>query len=276
MKILYSFLLFALPLVLKSQGKNDLGNVITEISVQNLDLVTFDTKDQIFASTISGDIYQYHPSGKQLNFYSPTRQGRLQQLEAAWTVNIFSFSADLQEYKILDRFLNLLSENGFFQANINLAKAATLGNNNIIWVWDESDLNLKILDYRRNTVTQSQPLNIILNPDKLEVLEIREFKNRLFMNVKGEGVFMFDNQGNFIKKINLVTDQRLCFYNEHLLWLNGEKVMAISLQNQETKEIGLTGNDELESISIGQEKIALLTKNSIKVFDIPDWIKNLK
>ncbi|MBB6324834.1 hypothetical protein FHS59_000449 [Algoriphagus iocasae] len=276
MRFLSVFLLIAFPHFSFSQENNVLDKAISEITVSNLDLVSFDTKDQIFASTNSGDIYQFQASGKQLNLFSPTRQGRLQQLEAAWTVNIFSFSSDLQEYRILDRFLNLLSENGFFQANINLAKAATLGNNNIIWVWDESDLNLKILDYRRNTVIQSQPLNIILNPEKLEVTEIREFKNRLFMNVKGEGIFMFDNQGNFIKKINLVTDQRLCFYNENLLWLNGEMVMAISLQNQEKIEIGSTGGKDFESISIGQEKIALITQDKIKVFDIPVWIKSLQ
>lgn len=276
MSRILSFLLFLYPLLSFGQDIIDFENPEAEISIKNLDLISFDTKDQIFASTTFGDIYLFNPKGDQLNLYSPTRQGRLQQLEAAWTVNIFSFSSDLQEYRILDRFMSLLSENGFFQVDIGLAKAATLGNNNIIWVWDESDLNLKILDFRRNLIIRSQPLNLILKSKNLEVLEIREFKNRLFMNVKNDGVYMFDNQGNFIEKINLKTDQRLSFYNEHLLWIEENQLMAISLNNQETMEISKIPNPEFKGIQLGQEKMALVTYDKINIYPMPDRIKQLK
>ncbi|MBN3520169.1 hypothetical protein JYB62_09150 [Algoriphagus lutimaris] len=268
------FLFLLCPLLSWGQELEEFGKPLSEISIRDLDLVSMDTKDQIFISNSRGDIFQFNRTGEQLNLFSPTRQGRLHQLEAAWTVNIFSFSADLQEYRILDRFLNLLSEKGFFQTEIQLAKAASLGNNNIIWVWDESDLNLKILDYRRNLITQSQPLNLILNLENLNVLEIREFKNRLFMNVKNEGIFLFDNQGNFLKKINLQTDQRLCFYKEHLFWLEGGKIKAISLQNQEVKEIANYPAPFMQ-IQLGQEIITLISKDKITVYPFPKKIKEL-
>jgi hypothetical protein len=253
-----------------------LGLATSEISIKNLDLVSIDNKDQIFASNTSGDIYQFNSKGKQLNLFSPTRQGRLHQLEAAWTVNIFSFSADLQEYRILDRFMNQLSEKGFSLVDINLAKAATLGNNNMIWVWDESDLSLKTLDYLRNLIIQSQPLNLILNFDNLEVLEIREFKNRLFMNVANEGVFLFDNQGNFLKKFNIITDQRMCFYREHLLWTQDNHVMAFSISTQTIFKIAQIPALEYRFMQVGQETLALVEKDKISVYPIPNWIKTLQ
>lgn len=275
MKTFLVIILMFLPIITFGQIQDDLGQAISEISVKNLDLVSFDNRDQIFASNTSGDIYQYNSNGKQLNLYSPTRQGRLHQLEAAWTVNIFSFSADLQEYRILDRFMNLLAEKGFFLADINLAKAATLGNNNMIWVWDESDLSLKTLDYLRNIIVQSQPLNLILNSDNLEVLEIREFKNRLFMNVANEGIFIFDNQANFLRKINIITDQRMCFYNEHLLWIQDEQVMAFSISTQETFKIAQIPPKDYRYMQVGQETLALVEKDKINVYRIPEWIKTL-
>jgi rRNA maturation protein Rpf1 len=265
-----------LPFVSFSQIQDKLGLPISEITVKDLDLVSFDNKDQIFASNITGDIYQYNSAGKQLNLYSPARQGRLQQLEAAWTVNIFSFSADLQEYRILDRFMNLLSEMGFLLADINLAKAATLGNNNIIWIWDESDLSLKTLDYLRNLITQSQPLNLILNSDNLEVLEIREFKNRLFMNVASEGIFIFDNQGNFLKKIKIVTNQRMSFYNEHLLWIQENHVMAFSIATQAIFKIAEIPTIDYQYMQVGKETLALVEKDKINVYPLPNWIKTLR
>lgn len=271
--ILLSFFLASFQLMAQD---NKLGNPIAEIQLENLDLISFDNKDNLFASNTSGDIYQFDRFGKKTNLFSPSRQGRLNQLEAAWTVNIFSFSADLQEYRIFDRFLNPLAENNLLLADVNLVKAATFGNNNTVWVWDESDLSIKSLDYLRNLVIQSQPLNLILNSDDLEVLEIREFKNRLFMNIKNEGIFIFDNQGNLIKKIKMVLNQKMCFYNEYLLWTEEGFLMSISIKSQAIFKIAPIENLEPETIQIGQNRLALIQRGRIILYELPNWLKSLR
>lgn len=271
--ILLSFFLASFQLMAQD---NKLGNPIAEIQLENLDLISFDNKDNLFASNTSGDIYQFDRFGKKTNLFSPSRQGRLNQLEAAWTVNIFSFSADLQEYRIFDRFLNPLAENNLLLADVNLVKAATFGNNNTVWVWDESDLSIKSLDYLRNLVIQSQPLNLILNSDDLEVLEIREFKNRLFMNIKNEGIFIFDNQGNLIKKIKMVLNQKMCFHNEYLLWTEEGFLMSISIKSQAIFKIAPIENLEPETIQIGQNRLALVQRGRIILYELPNWLKSLR
>ncbi|MEP0710576.1 hypothetical protein [Algoriphagus sp.] len=261
------------PFLAPGQDAGKLGNPLAEITLDNLDLISFDTKDQLFASTIAGDIYLYSQNGKQINVFSPARQGRLAQLEASWTVTIFSFSADLQEYRILDRFLNPLAEEGFNLAEINLAKAATMGNNNVVWVWDESDLSLKSMDYLRNVVIQSQPLNLIVNSEDLNVSEIREFKNRLFMNVPESGVYIFDNQGNLMRKIDVTGIKKLCYYNEHLLWIDGQKLMALSLTTNETSTLAQLAIPNASYLQIGQERLGIVSGDKVSLFVTPDWLK---
>ncbi|WP_051287108.1 hypothetical protein [Algoriphagus mannitolivorans] len=246
-----------------------LGTPIFSHPIPNLDLVSLDTKDQIFASNTSGDIYLIDSRGKQLNFFSPSRQGQLSQLEASWTVNIFGFSTDLQEYRILDRFLNPLVEKGLFDTGITLAKAATLGNNNVLWIWDESDLSLKSLNYLQNQIIQTQPLNLILDSPDLTVMEIREFKNRLFMNVPNSGIYIFDNQGNFLQKVDLQLNQRLCFYKENLYWVEGKKLKRYSLTHQEIFEIGDLPSSDYLYLQIGQQILTLVRKDQIEVYPIP-------
>lgn len=249
---------------------------LAEISLSNLDLISLDTRDQIFASTTSGDVYLYDQSGKQLNVFSPPRQGRLHHVEAAWTVNIFTFSADLQEFRILDRFLNPLAENSFLLNDITLPKAATLGNNNVIWVWDESDLSLKSLDYLRNTVLQAQPLALILDSENLSVTEIREFKNRLFVNAPQSGIFIFDNQGNFLQKVNLQLDQRLCFYKENLLWIEDGRLKLYSLKTKAIFDMGVLPSTEIKSLQIGLEIIVFQEKDRIRVYPLPAGLRELR
>lgn len=275
MKWLIILPIILLPLFASAQSTEKLGVPSAEIPLENLDLISFDTKDQLFASTSSGDIYLFSQDGKQLNLFSPARQGRLGQLEAAWTVNIFSFSADLQEYRILDRFMKPLAERGFSFGGIGLAKAATLGNNNVIWVWDESDLNLKSLDYLRNLVIQSQPLNLILEPGDLNVSEIREFKNRLFLNMPDSGVFIFDNQGNLMRKIEVKGLHKLCYYKEHLLWIESGNLKAISLSSNRISTLAQIDIPGASYLQIGQERLAIVSKGKISLFATPLWLKSL-
>lgn len=249
---------------------------LAEIQMEYLDLVSLDTKDQLFASNTSGDIYLFDQKGKRVNVFSPTRQARLQQLEASWTVNIFGFSADVQEYRVLDRFLNPIAENSFQLNDITLPKAATLGNNNVVWVWDESDLSLKSLDYLRNVVLQSQPLNLILDSEDLRVSEIREFKNRLFMNVPESGIYIFDNQGNFLKKVNLNIDQRICFYREALFWVEGHHLKMYSLRSQAIFDMGTLPAKDIQYLQIGQENMVFVKKNLMLVYPIPEGLRQLR
>lgn len=249
---------------------------LASFQIPQLDLVSFDTKDQVFISSLNGDIFQFDENGIRKNYFSPPRQGKLNQLEANWTVNIFSFSSDLQSFRIMDRFLNPISEGDFFGSEVNLAKAASLGNNNILWVWDESDLSLKRLDYLRKLTLDSQPLNLILKTDLVNVQEIREFKNLLFMNIPDSGIYIFDNQGNFIKKLNIQNSGRLCFFQRHLYWIEEDTLWKISIDTDKKSPLYKLKENTWTELQIGQEKLALYGSKLIEIYQLPEKIKTLK
>jgi hypothetical protein len=276
MRKLIWILLLCIPILAHSQGRFEGQNPIAILPISQSDLISIDTRDQIFISKKNGDILLFDQTGKQLNLFSPPRQGRLQQLEASWTVNIFSFSEDLQEYRILDRFLNPLSEGNFLLNEITLPKAATLGNNNIIWVWDESDLSLKSFNYLQKQIVQSQPLNLILDPQNLVVREIREFKNRLYLNIPESGIFIFDNQANFIQKLPIRINQRLCIYKDRIFWIDQNNLKSYSIRTQEESDLGKLPIAQASSIQIGQEILIFQTSSDLQIYELPEALKNLK
>jgi len=276
MKWLWLIGILGLSHRIEAQGSIDLGEPIAKIELTQIDLVSLDTRDQIFIGRENGDIFLFDQNGKQLNFFSPSRQARLQQLEASWTVNIFSFSTDLQEYRILDRFLNPLIEKNLVGDEIGLPKAATLGNNNVIWVWDESDLRLKSLNYLQNKIIQSQPLNLILEEEDLNVLEIREIKNRVFINIPKSGIYIFDNQGNFIQKVPVQVYQRLCIYKDRIFWLENGSLRAYSIQGRGESDFGKISVESANSLHIGQEILVIQSRVGIQVFNLPELLKKLK
>jgi hypothetical protein len=96
------------------------------------------------------------------------------------------------------------------------------------------------------------------------------------MNVANEGIFIFDNQGNFLRKIKIITDQRLCFYKEHLLWIQDNYVMAFSISTQAILKIAQIPSIDYHYMQVGQETLALVEKDKINVYPLPNWIKTLR
>jgi len=260
----------------QSMSQDLLENALAEIEINGLDQVSMDNRDQIFISSREGDLYLYDSKGNRLNYFSPPRQGRISQLEAAWTVNIFTFSEDLQEYRVLDRFLNPIAEHNFFDASINLAKAATFGNNNIVWVWDESDLSLKRIDYLRNLVLDAQPLPLLTDSKNLNILEMREFKNRLFVLAPEEGVFVFDNQGNLIRQINLKQVPNLSLYKDYLLWIENKHLNTYCLSTKAIFKLFEVKDSKAAKVIVGNTKLLLVEGDKVKIFNMPTLLKNLK
>ncbi len=249
-KILLSlFLSFSLTLGWSQDNNWKLNR---EIDFPRLDQVSLDNQGFIFVSDTEGNLYQYSKEGIAVNNYSPQRQGALQQLEAYWTTNIFTFSADLQEYRILDRFINPIAENRIQLDLFNLVKVATLGNNNIMWLFDEAEMALKQFDYRRKTVLQSQPLNLVLDNSDFELRDIREYQNLIFLNLGEEGIAVLDNQANFIRILPIQTNQKLSFWKNFIVYLEDGKLHLYDYQKTTVEKVDLPEGRNFLGVMINQ------------------------
>lgn len=232
-----------------------------------MDQLSLDNQGYIFLADLEGNIYQYDRNGKFINNFSPARQGSLSQLEAFWTVNIFTFSTDLQEYRILNRFIIPIAENRFPMDLVGLAKMANLGNNNIIWVYDETDLSLKQFDYIRGRIIQNQPLNLILDRSLLDITDIKEYQNLLFLNIRNEGVFVLDNQGNFIKRIKIASDQKLGFWKSNLVYLRDKKIVLTNFQSDETVEIEVPIGFKPNAVRVNQYSVLFFDNKQVWIYN---------
>lgn len=238
-----------------------------EIAFPRLDHVSLDNQGFIFIADTEGNLYQYSRKGIAVNNFSPQRQGALQQLEAFWTTNIFTFSADLQEYRILDRFINPVAENRIPLDAFSLVKVATLGNNNIMWLFDEAEMALKQFDYRQNKVLQSQPLNLVLDNSDFDVLDIREYQNLIFLNLGEEGIAVLDNQANFIRILPIHTHQKLSFWKNYLVYLDNGKMHLYDFQKTIKKEFTLPETNHFIGVKINQYALHFYDSNGVYIYD---------
>lgn len=245
-------------------------NLVASIEVDNVDQLSVDNRGNIFFSDKSGNLGKLGPNGDMLGRYSPIFQARVDQLEAFHTVNIFLFSFDLQQFVILDVFLNPISSFDLRDEDVGIVKAATLGNNNVLWLFDEVDLSLIQYDYRRNLILQKQPLSLILGSNKMEVVELVERQNMIFMNVKGKGIVIFDNQGNFIKEIDIQVDQKLNLYGNSIYFIKKGLIHQVNIFSEEKKEYKLLDSSH-KYLNISSERVIFYSSTSIDIYDQPGF-----
>ncbi|WP_304516558.1 hypothetical protein [Cecembia rubra] len=253
-------------LIFSNSLAQNIWKLESTIDFPRLGLISLDNQGFIFLADLEGNIYQFDHTAKEINNFSPARQGALSSLEAARTANIFTFSIDLQEYRILDRFVNPVAENRVPLDQINLAKSATLGNNNIIWFFDEADLSLKQFDFRIRIVQQHQPLNLILNQSSLDVQDMREYQNMLFLNIRNEGIYILDNQANLLKTLPIKLDQKFSFWKNFLVYSNEKKLILQNFMTGKVETVPLPDNLSVKEVWVNQYSVIFSDGKRVFIF----------
>ncbi|GGF16221.1 hypothetical protein GCM10011339_00130 [Echinicola rosea] len=240
-------------------------------SLPSIGLVDYDNKDNLFYSDQEGNItVRYHFADDSSNYYSPAYQSPLQQFEAAKTVNIFTFSRDLQRIEILDRFMVPLYSSRLITPDFGNIRAASLGNNLKVWLFDETNYHLLQWDYQRGSILQNQPLNLIIPEGEWTVEEIVEHKNIVFINAKDKGIYLLDNQSNYLGFLPIIVDHKLALHGNFLLHMEGKYLVITDYLSGKSKRVEAPFKSS--SVAIGKKMIGFYTKKRICTYKIPDGL----
>jgi len=60
---------------------------------------------------------------------------------------------------------------------------------------------------------------------------MREYQNLLFLKIEEEGIYILDNQGNFIKNIPIEIDHRLSFFENNLIFNELDQLKVLNYQS---------------------------------------------
>ena len=160
--------------------------------------------------------------------------GRITQLLPINTFKTILFSDDQQQLCILD---NTFSPNGncidLEDFEIQNAKlCAVSARPNLIYVLDEFNSTLLLVDFIKLKVTQSILNAAALIGRELDIIELKEHNNELFaLNADGS-VLVFDMFLNLKGQLN-TTLKALNFWNDYIVELKGNELKFSSLNNRQ-------------------------------------------
>jgi len=230
-----------------------------------------DRYNNIFYADENGSIYCYDTNAVKLYEYSPQRLARVWNLEAWKSVKIFAFYRELQEYTLFNRFLTPTAEQ-YKIANENIigyARIATLSFDESIWLFDEQDFSLKKFNIDQQQTIINTPLSLILESKEYNINFMREYENLLFVNDANSGVFVFDNLGNYKKKIDYTGLNYFGFLNDEMYFIKNTELYFFHLYNFSERKISLPAvNEKILFVLYNSKRLTMLTNKELCIFEI--------
>ncbi|UOQ78322.1 hypothetical protein MUN84_07010 [Hymenobacter sp. 5516J-16] len=180
---------------------------------------SLDRRGNLYVTDSQNNLRQYGPDGQALNTYSPPLPGHTAQVEAWNTAKVLVFYDDRQQAVLLDRFLTPIGEVRWPDYLDGQVRAATLAPDDRYWLLNESDLTLRQFDAAQKRFTITTPLDLLIGRTRPDFRFLREYQNNLYLVDRTSGIYVFDNLGNYRKKLPLLGLSYVGFRADELYYL---------------------------------------------------------
>ncbi|KAA6437563.1 hypothetical protein ACD591_15935 [Rufibacter glacialis] len=235
-----------------------------QVPAQGHALLSLDRFDRAYVADARQNILQVDTTGKVANRFSPTIQGRVTMVEAWSPAKISVFYDDRQRVQLLDRFLTPLGTADLRQFTDGTIRAATLAADDRLWLFDETTFRLLKVDTRVNQIVFENPLELLLDRRQHDITFLREYQNKLYMVDRLSGIYVFDNMGNYQKKLPLPHLTYIGFLGDELYYLAHNQLHFQHLYTFQTRTVPLPEKSQpYRQVLAGDKLLYLLTNDSL-------------
>ena len=229
---------------------------------RQIDKFSMDQNGFILVSFENGDITKLSPKLDSLATFSPVKMGAVSNLEAWQGLKIFSFYEPFQEYLLLDRFLSRGSRYPFTENSLSLVQTATFSGDENIWLIEGNEVRLIKYSSKDNVVLLEVPLDLIWQGNEQNIVFLKEYQNLLFAVDAVLGIFIFDNLGNYLNKIDISGLSYCSFYGDQVIFYSNDELRFLNLYDGTTQSIALNSK-KMKLIGINNNKIVSFVKGSV-------------
>ncbi len=243
--------------------------LMRHIKLRNPGAASLDRRGTLYVADADNNLRQYGPEGLPLNTFAPTQPGHAAQVEAWNMTSILVFNDDRQQLVLLDRFLALITEVRLADFLDGTVRAATLAPDNRIWLLDESNLVLREFDPNNLRLVKNTPLDLIIGRTRPDFRFLRHYQNNIYLVDRVTGVYVFDNLGNYKKKLPFVGLNMVGFRGEELYYFDGGSIHFFHLYNLTERRMALpTGVNpaEVRQVLVGESMAYIFTPTGVAVY----------
>lgn len=227
--------------------------------------VSMDRLGNYYLVSKNGTIKKYNSQNQFENDFSPQQAGRPSLIEAWNPLRLFAYYEGLQEYIFLDRFMT--SANRFDLKSItDYCALATVSADNNIWMIDLAEFGLKKYNTTYKQVSINTPFDLLLDPTSYEITHIREYQNLVFISDAVSGILIFDNLGNYLRKLPYKGLKYFNFYDRDIYFLHNAQLKFVDIYSG--KEKSYPAQQETKFCLYDGKQLRLFEQKQMKIFTI--------
>jgi hypothetical protein len=245
--------------------------LVKNLALPSVGAASIDRRGTLYLTDRDNNLRQLSRDGQPLNTYSPAQPGHVAVLEA-WNQNsLLVFYDDRQQVLLLDRFLAPLSEIRLADYIDGTVRTATLAPDGLLWLLDESNLVLREFDPQALRLVQNTPLDLLIGHSRPDFRFLRQYQNNLYLVDRTTGIFVFDNLGNYRKKLPFPGLDFVTFRGDELMYLGGNQLHFFHLYNltERTQPLppGLDATT-VRQVLLGDQYAYFVTTKGIAIYQL--------
>lgn len=241
------------------------------IRLINPGAASLDRRGALYIADADNNLRQYGAEGLPLNTYSPPQPGHTALVEAWNVTNTLLFYDDRQEVLLLDRFMAPLSQLRLSEYVEGMVRVATLAPDNQIWLLDESNLVLREFDPNTLRLVQNTPLDLLIGRTRPDFRFIRQYQNNTYLVDRTTGIYVFDNLGNYKKKLPFAGLSTIGFKGDELYYVSGGALHFFHLYNLTERTVALPAAvpaDTVRQVLLGEGYAYVFTAAGVLVYQL--------
>ena len=234
-------------------------------------VVSLDRLNNIYLTDRKNNLHQFDATGKLTATYSSPTTGHLALVEAWNSAKILLFYDDQQKLVLLDRFLAPIATTRLSDYVDGLVKMASFSSDGKVWAFNESSFSLHKIDLQFPEASRTIPLDLMLNKNQYDIRFLREYQNQVFLIDKNSGIYVFDNLGNYQKKLPFTNLTYVGFRGDELYYLNNNKVHFFHLYTLRERTVDLPDSLSLvpaQQVLIGETSMYLISATDLRAWPI--------
>ncbi|KAA5549509.1 hypothetical protein [Adhaeribacter rhizoryzae] len=241
---------------------------IRSVPVSKPEAISLDRLSNIYVTDAKNILYKFDPTGKAIQTFSPPATGHVANVEAWNMVKTLLFYDDRQQITLLDRFLTPITSARLSDFTNGIIRTATLAADDRIWLLNESDVTLSKVDIRYPDAVLKTELNQILTESAGDIRFMREYQNNLYMLDRNSGIYIFDNMGNYKKRLPLAGVNYIGFKDEELYYVKENQLIFLNLYNQQNRTINLPAGKNYSKALVGEKFYYFFTSSGFDIYSL--------
>lgn len=214
-----------LSLTTFGQSKSHIDTLSFE---KNITDYSIDASGNIYVALEGGSIRKYSGELDSLITYSPSKVGNVRLLEAGGGLRIFAFYDFYQEYLLLDRFLTQPVLTKLSDSSLDFVEIAAPSQDNNVWLIENTGLRLIKYNVTTHSIDIETSLSSIIEKKSNSFTYIKEYQNQVYLVDERNGIYIFDNLGNYLKRIAAQT-KTCSFFGNNIYYVQDNGVIKLNI-----------------------------------------------